>query len=576
MSRLRRYLPSLTRRRVLMCAALVVLVLLAGAGVARGDAYANIAPPSQLPAGGLFGRYPLANYQLDQYFPGISVGLLSGIDVSGVPPLIAYFIAQVIWLLTAFLANALITVFAFAFSLNLIGNGTPGSGALTPVSEAIHTLYTSTLGEPWLVAAIVTAGCWAMWKALVQRRYTETAGGLALSLLYCVLAIGIVTQPQQTILPASELSNELSTSLLSVTAHGSLDGEEQAKSAAANQLFGMLVLDPWTVLEFGGIEHCTTSTGKSVAVRPLSSNAAEDSRLASKLEAGSEVQAEGTRCINNRNKYAPHFLAYAFQSSARNAEHNALEHGDDSDLPSSDPAKSDGSYPLSPADEPAVEAMGKGGQYERLGLTIVIAAGELGAFLLLGALSLGIISAGLQLLLLLGFAPAALLIAIFPGRGHAFFRAWLLKLAGYLARKVVYALILAVILAICQALADATSNLGWLLSFGLQAAFMWSVFLQRHKLTADLLHATSGPQAVSDGAARIQASYYASRLARMAGLHRDTPTVASGRGRPNTGAPPKPKTAPTRPGTTPPAQTPGAPKPGAPKPQDTPTEESAR
>ncbi len=190
--------------------------------------------------------------------PAISVGLLSGVDVSGVPPLIAFFIAQVIWLITAFLANAVITLFAFAFNLDLVnGNGSPGSGALTPVSGAIHNLYTNTFGAPWLIVAIVLAGCWAMWKALVQRRYTETAGALAVSLLYCVLAIGIVTQPQRTIAPASRLSNQLSTALLSLTSQGSISSEQQAKTAASNQLFSLLVLDPWTVLEFGGIEHCT-------------------------------------------------------------------------------------------------------------------------------------------------------------------------------------------------------------------------------------------------------------------------------------------------------------------------------
>ncbi len=49
--------------------------------------------------------------------------------------MIAYFIAQVLWLITAFLANGVITLFAFAFNLDLVnGNGTPGSGALAPVS----------------------------------------------------------------------------------------------------------------------------------------------------------------------------------------------------------------------------------------------------------------------------------------------------------------------------------------------------------------------------------------------------------------------------------------------------------
>ncbi len=514
------------RRRLLtlLFALTVGLVLLADPAAFAGDVYSNIGPAPQLPPGGLVGRYPIEHYELDQYFPAISVGFTSGVDASGVAPMIAYFGAQVIWMITAFLANAVITLFAFAFNLDLLnGNGTPGSGALTPISTAIHHLYSSTFGAPWLIAAVVLAGCWAMWKALVQRLYTETAGALAVSLLYCVLAIGIVTQPERTIAPASRLSNQLSTALLSLGTQGSIGNEQQAKSAASNQLFELLVLNPWTVLEFGGLESCTTTSGgktHSVAVRPLSANPTEDARLAAQLESGTEVHAEGKTCVNDRNKYAPHFLPYAFQSPGRNSEHEALENGTDEDLPESDPAKRNGTFPLGAADEPAAEAMGKGGQYQRLLLAVLILAGEVGAFCLLGALALGVILAQILLLMVLAFAPVALVIAVFPGRGHAFFRAWIAKLVGYLARKVVYSLILTVILAVCQALDDATSNLGWLLAFALQAAFLWAVFLQRNKLAGDLLAVAAGPQAGREGASRLQTLYYTTRLARMAGLGR--------------------------------------------------------
>jgi hypothetical protein len=540
------------RRTVLWTLGFAALfVLLAGPSAVANDVYSNIGPAPQIPAGGLLERYPFANYQLDQYFPAISVGLTSGVDVSGVAPLIAYFIAQVVWMITAFLAYAVITVFTFAFSLDLLnGNGTPGSGALTPVSAAIHNLYASTFGAPWLVAMVVLVGCWAMWKALIQRRYTETAGALAVSLLYFVLAIGIVTEPERTIGPASKLTNQLSTSLLSLTNHGSIGSESQAKLGASNQLFQLLVLDPWTVLELGGLEHCTASTAegksRSVAVRPLSASPAEDSRLAARLETASEVGAQGKTCINDRNKYAPHFLQFPYQSHRRNSEHDALEKGEDSALPASDPGKSDGTYHLGEQDKPAAEAMGKGGQYQRLLLAVVIFLGELGAFLLLGALAFSVILAQILLLTALAFAPVALLIGIFPGRGHEFFRTWLSKLAGYLARKAIYSLILAVVLAVSQALADATSNLGWLLAFVLQAAFLWTVFLQRNRLTADFLAATVGPKAGQDPANRLQALYYTTRLARMATRSHRQPAPLTSTGQPSSSdSPPQPGELPT-------------------------------
>ena len=215
------------------------------------------------------------NYSLDQYFPAISVGLTSGVDASGVAPMIAYFAAQVIWLLTAFLANAVITLFAFAFNLDLLnGNGSPGSGALAPISDAIHNLYASTFGAPWLIAAVVLAGCWAMWKALVQRRYTETAGALAVSLLYCVLAIGIVTQPERTIGPASQLSNQLSTALLSLdTARAASAANSRPRAPPATSSSNC---SSWT--RGRSLSSAGSSTApppppgrpSSVAVRPLS------------------------------------------------------------------------------------------------------------------------------------------------------------------------------------------------------------------------------------------------------------------------------------------------------------------
>ena len=169
----------------------------------------------------------------------------------------------------------------------------------------------------------------------------------------------------------------------------------------------------------------------------------------------------------------------------------------------------------------------------------MILAGELGAFLLLGALALGVILAQILLLLLLAFAPVALSSPSSPA-GAMTSSAVADKLAGYFARKVIYTLILAVILAVCQALDDATCNLGWLLAFVLQAAFLWAVFLQRNRLAADLLTATTGGSG-EDGASRLQSLYYTTRLARMAALHRQRPTAAPVRGRaPDTGAPPPP------------------------------------
>lgn len=543
---IRAALRSRPRRLVaaLCLAALIVLLAHPLAG-ASSDVWGNVGPSPQLGGEGIAGRYPLTNYSLDQHFDAVSASLTGGVDVSGVPPMIAYFLASILWLGTSFLANLLITLFGFAFGLDLVNGSqaTGGAGALAPVSRAIHSIYSGVLGQPWLVLAVAVAGIWAMWKALVQRRYSETAGALGLSLIYVVAALFFVAQPGSTIGSVSGWTNDMSGAFLSISSRGNATSARQAKDDTANELFDLLVFKPWVVLDFGGLEHCVRAgTGskdsdpESVAVRPLSSNPARDAVLARRLREGTEITADGKVCVNNANKYAPRFLRYsngADEHDERDKEYDALNHGDASGLPD---AQRTG-YRLGVADKPATDAMEEGGQYQRLLLALVLFVGELGAFLLLGALSVGVILAQVLLLLLLAFSPVALIAAVIPGRGHDFFKGWLEKLAGYLLRKAAYSLILAVLLAVTAALQSATDQLGWLMSFGLQSLFFWAVFLQRKTLADSLIGIATGPKAPGRDASLKLLSVYAGgriagRLSRP--LRRGARSVSGRAGRPAT------------------------------------------
>jgi hypothetical protein len=501
-------------------ATLIVLLAHPLAGAAT-DVWGNVGPAPQL-GGGIAGRYPLLNYSLDQHFDAVSASLTGGVDVSGVPPMIAYFFASLLWLATSFLANLLITLFGFAFGLDLVNGSqaTGGAGALAPVARAIHSIYADVLGQPWLVLAVAVAGIWAMWKALVLRRYSETASALGLSLIYLVCALFFVAQPAATIGSVSGWTNAMSGAFLSISSDGNASSADQAKHDTANELFDLLVFKPWVVLEFGGLEHCVRAgTGsedsdpESVAVRPLSSNPARDGALARRLQIGTEITADGKVCVNNANKYAARFLRYsngAEEHDERDKEYDALNDGDASGLSGAEQS----GYRLGVADKPATDAMEEGGQYQRLLLALVLFVGELGAFLLLGALSIGVILAQVLLLLLLAFSPVALIAAVIPGRGHDFFKGWLEKLAGYLLRKAAYSLILAVLLAVTTALSSATAQLGWLMSFGLQSLFFWTVFLQRRTLADSLIGIATGPRAPGrDASLKLLSIYAGGRIA---------------------------------------------------------------
>ena len=491
------------RRRLLAVAGIAGGLTLLARPLARAgtDVFSNISPASPLGSAASFGRYPLSHYGLDQHFTAISASLTGGVDVSGLLPMIAYFFASLVWLVTGFLAKVLIELFAFAFNLDLVNgsSATGGAGALGPVSQAIHSIYANAFGAPWLVLAFSAVGIWAMWKALVQRRYSETAGALALSLIYIVVAIFFVAEPAQTIGQASRWTNEMSQAFLSISAHGDPSGGGAATADDADQLWGLLVERPWSVLEFGGVEHCAidrtgdeSSDPQSAPVRPLSKDPAQDASLARRLAGGTEVSAEGKTCINNANKYSSHFLRFGLGTDERGEEYDALDHGDSSKLPEADEEMA--GYKLGVADKPATDAMEAGGQYQRLLIALIVAVGETGAFLLLGALSIGVILSQVLLLLLLAFSPVALVAAAIPGRGHDFFKAWLEKLGGYLLRKAGYSLVLAVLLAVNSAIADATSQLGWLFAFGLQAAFFWAVLIQRRTLMSGIVGIATGPR----------------------------------------------------------------------------------
>ena len=477
------------------------ILLTAPVAHAASDLYANLGPGGQVSPS--VDRYPLGNYVLDSHFSAVKASLTGGIDASGIPSMIAFFLANLLWQITAFCANAVIQLFALAFSVDLL-NGSPdtaGAGALATVGDAIHNLYANTLGQPWMELAVLVAGCWAMWRALIQRRYAETVSALSMSLVFCLLAMAVVAKPDATIGQASRWTNEISSVFLSVTAHGQVANGPSARRAASDQLFDLLVFRPWAALEFGGTEHCIRNgTGsqqhdpESVAVRPLASNPAADAQARARLHRDGHLTAAGKECVDNTVRYPGHFLRFAPGSDDRDAEYDAINNADPSKLPDSDPTKNTNTYRPAVVDKPVTDAMEKGGQYQRLLLALVILVGELGAFLLLGSLCVSVLLAQMVVLLLAGFAPVALVAAIIPGRGHELFKSWAGQLATYLVRKAAYALVLAVLLAVVAALQDATTNLGWLLSFTLQSMLMWMVFLHRHQLAGQLTAAISGQQ----------------------------------------------------------------------------------
>jgi hypothetical protein len=469
------------RRRVLALviatSGLVHVAASAAAAKYRGtDVLGNISPES-LVGGSLVDRYPLSAFSLDYH---TDVGVT---DLGGVPPTIAHWAAAQIWSLTSFLVKGAIDLFTWAFSLDLL-SGDParsGDGALAPVSDAVLSLYEHVIGQAWMVAAIVIAGMWGIWKALVQRRYTETAGALAVSVLFVLIALFFVYQPERTIGQASQWTNTLSLAFLSGANRGTVEDPAEAKRQVADQLFAAQVYEPWVVLQFGGLRHCVDTGRTDEDGFPLPVGPHDPAR---------DVCRDHLRVgRDGHGGYAPRFLRYPAGSEERAAEYEAIKSGEKPNL-GLDP-QFDG-WEVDRADAPAVDIQQSGGAYQRLTLAVVVFLGALGMVVLLGFLSLAVILAAVVALVLLGFAPVALVIGIFPGGGHDFFRSWLVKLATAVFIKALYSLVIAVVVAVSAALAAASESLGFLFAFVLQAIFFWAIFLYRKQITARLVAATTG------------------------------------------------------------------------------------
>ena len=470
------------KRRLIATLGWALMLVLVAGPVAAGkdlgtDVLGNIAPQSQL-GGGLADRYPLSAFSLDYH---TDVGIT---QLDGVPPTIAQWAAAQIWSLTSFLVKTVIDLFTWAFSLDLLGAGPAGSGgggALAPVADAITSVYENVIGEAWMVVAIILAGSWGIWKALVQRRYTETAGALGLSVVFVLIALFFVYQPERTIGEASRWTNTMSLAFLSGANRGSVDDPAQAKRHVADQLFGAFVYQPWAVLEFGGLRHCvdTRHRDDDGYPQPVSPRDPAHDVCRDHLHQGAD----------GHGGYAQRFLRYPPGSKERNAEYDALRKGS---VPADGRDGQFRGYAVDKTDSPAVDIQQEHGSYQRLTLALLFLAGVLGAVVLLGFLSLAVILAQVVALVLLGFAPVALVIGIFPGAGHDFFRNWLAKLATAVFIKALYSLVIAIVVAVAAALQASTESLGFLFSFGLQAIFFWAIFVYRKQITARLVAATTG------------------------------------------------------------------------------------
>ncbi len=344
---------------------------------------ATSAPRRSYRPAGLVGRYPLANYAAGPVFPRDQRRAVRAAWMSpGVAPMIAYFVAQVIWLLTAFLANAVITLFAFAFNLDLsTGTAAPGSGALTPISardpqplrQHVRCAVAGRRGRARGVLGDVEGA-----RAAPLHRDRRGARRVASVLR----ARDRDRHAARTDDRAARASSQTSSPprCCRSPAKGNIGSEQQAKSAAEQPALPTArpePLDRSRVRRDRALHHhhrgtTTVGRGPSAERRPGPGRAARRSSWKAAPKYTPRARRASTTATSTRRTSSPTNSSPRTQLRARSARTRRHRRP-----PQLRPRRrATAAYPLGPADKPAAEAMGKGGQYQRLLLAVVIFAGR--------------------------------------------------------------------------------------------------------------------------------------------------------------------------------------------------------
>jgi len=483
-------------RALTLCAVLSLAALALGAQLAVGaaeyqgsDPISNVSPGSGVKDGeALINRHPIGHYALDV---DVKIGLTNLGEVIGGS---GQSVAAAVWDLTVTINNAVISLFAWAFTLDLL----EGGGLLAPVAAAINAIHTDVLGREWMVVAVVLMTFWAMWRALIQQRYAETAGTLGISLLFAIIALFFVTQPALAVGQVSRWTNDMSMAFLSITSEGDIADPEAAKEKITDRLFESLIYDPWIVLNFGGMSHCVSGDEDEPKPVDCADFGERDPRGVTKIDHKVNQGGQGSQ-----GGYANAFLYWPPRTEERTELFDALAAGDEKfeqKAPEGQPAP--GPVAFTAADKPAADIALAALGWQRAAMAVLILVASLGAAALIGMLSLAVILAQFVALLLLMLAPVALIVGMVPGRGHEFFRAWLGKLGLALVIKAAYSLILALVLVVASALLGATAKYDWLLGYVLVAAFYWGIFLYRKQISGALQKMAAGRSAGLDRVSR--------------------------------------------------------------------------
>ena len=203
----------------------------------------------------------------------------------------------------------------------------------------------------------------------MQRRYTETAGALAVSVAFVLVALFFVYQPRATIGQASQWTNQLSLAFLSGAHAGLARRPQKAKRDVADQLFEHARLPAVGRARVRRPRRIAwTRAGRQRRVpharRPARSGARTSAAITSRRARTGTAATRRGSCVRRPA------LTSATPSTRRCKK---------GELPVvRNRVKQFAGYKVDKADTPAVDIQQAGGAYQRLTVAAVVFAGALG------------------------------------------------------------------------------------------------------------------------------------------------------------------------------------------------------
>jgi len=403
-----------------------------------------------------YARYPPDRYQWDLSYRVVEWGIPP--RVNSIAPEVVNGLAGQLFLLDAWLVRAGIFFIQFGFHSDILAKALGAlAGAVADVKEG--------LSRPFLPFMLLLVGAWAAYQALVKFRVTALISGLLVAVLVFGFGYWYFGHLEEVVAGAGRAADALAQAAVgAVTApknraacgqdYAGLPTADAAALAAADRIWEVLVLVPWSTGEFG------RNTSPCSGGRPAAVTAAEAAALAKKkLEV--PPGADWTQLL----------LGLPAGSEQRRDAADVL----------ADPGLDHGDHPDTP------ETAGPGGTTRKLLIALAALVPAAAAAVFLGTVGLSMALAQVVLLGAVVVSPAVFLLALVPEYGFGVLRKWLTVGLGALAQKVVYGLYLGLVLLLADVL------LGLEVHFALQLALTGGLFaaalLARKPLTERALQA---------------------------------------------------------------------------------------